>query len=184
MYIFKKPKPLGKAKKRSVENQRLLDMLNRFIDDNTSKPAKILVRFWKDQEDALTYKELREMVEEGTVSNEELENWSIDYSNLIRDQIMPLLERAVEVAQKDISSLFEIDNFDLDTNDANAMMWIKEKGASLVTRLAEEQRDAVQSLIYRGYRDSMTPSQLARTIRPCIGLTKPQANAVYTINKK
>lgn len=102
MYIFKKPKPLGKAKKRSVENQRLLDMLNRFIDDNTSKPAKILVRFWKDQEDALTYKELREMVEEGTVSNEELENWSIDYSNLIRDQIMPLLERAVEVAQKDI----------------------------------------------------------------------------------
>ena len=78
MYIFKKPKPLGKAKKRSVENQRLLDMLNRFIDDNTSKPAKILVRFWKDQEDALTYKELREMVEEEHVSNEELENWSID----------------------------------------------------------------------------------------------------------
>lgn len=184
MYIFKKPKPLGKAKKRSIENQRLLDMLNRFIDDNTSKPAKILVRFWKDQEDALTYKELREMVEEGTVSNEELENWSIDYSNLIRDQIMPLLERAVEVAQKDISSLFEIDNFDLDTNDANAMMWIKEKGASLVTRLAEEQRDAVQSLIYRGYRDSMTPSQLARTIRPCIGLTKPQANAVYNYKQK
>ena len=59
---------------------------------------------------------------------------------------MPLLERAVEVAQKDISSLFEIDNFDLDTNDANAMMWIKEKGASLVTRLAEEQRDASNHL--------------------------------------
>ena len=64
MYIFKKPKPLGKAKKRSTENQRLLDMLNRFIDDNTSEPVKILVRFWKDQEEALTYKEIREMVEE------------------------------------------------------------------------------------------------------------------------
>ena len=184
MYIFKKPKPLGKAKKRSTENQRLLDMLNRFIDDNTSEPVKILVRFWKDQEEALTYKEIREMVEEGSVSDEELENWSIDYSNLIRDQIMPLLEHAAEKAKKDISSLFEIDNFDFNTNEENVTMWIKERGASLVTRLVEEQRDAVQSLIYRGYRDSVTPAQLARTIRPCIGLTKPQANAVYNYKQK
>lgn len=184
MYIFKKPKPLGKAKKRSKENQRLLDMLNRFIDDNKSDPVKILVRFWKDQEEALTYKELREMIEDGSVSNEELENWSVDYSKLIRDQIMPLLENAFEEAKKDVSTLFDIDKFDLDTNDVNATMWIKEKGASLVTRLAEEQKDAVQSLIYRGYRDRMPPSQLARTIRPCIGLTKPQSDAVYNYKQK
>ena len=64
MYIFKKPQPLGKAKKRSKENLRLLNMLNRYITDTAAVPVSILTRFWADQAAAITYKEIRKLIED------------------------------------------------------------------------------------------------------------------------
>ena len=62
MYIFKNPKLLGKAKKRSKENLRLLNMLNRYITDTAVVPVSILTRFWADQAAAITYKEIRQLI--------------------------------------------------------------------------------------------------------------------------
>ena len=75
MYIFKNPKLLGKAKKRSKENLRLLNMLNRYITDTAVVPVSILTRFWADQAAAITYKEIRQLIEDDAISKEDLENW-------------------------------------------------------------------------------------------------------------
>ena len=178
-FHYTEPKLLGKAKKRSTENQKLLDMLDRFIDENESEPIEVLVRFWKDQENAITYKELREMVENQEVDNGALMDWSKDYSILVKEKLVPVLKQAVKEGGKTIAALHELDNFSFEVTDANITKWIDEKSTRLITNLVEEQRDAIQAIIYRGYSDEIAPEKLARMIRPCIGLTKPQTTAVY-----
>lgn len=99
MYIFKKPKPLGKAKKRSKENLRLLNMLNRYITDTAVVPVSILTRFWADQAAAITYKEIRQLIEDDEISEEDLENWSKDYSSFVSDTLEPLWIEAIIAGQ-------------------------------------------------------------------------------------
>ena len=57
------------------------------------------------------------------------------------------------------------------------MEWIKERGANFVTVCTEEQQDAIAALLTKKMRDGHTVDELARMIRPCIGLTEGQAAA-------
>ena len=95
MYIFKKPQPLGKAEKRSKENLRLLNMLNRYITDTAAVPVSILTRFWADQAAAITYKEIRKLIEDEDISKEDLENWSKDYSSFVSETLEPMWLEAI-----------------------------------------------------------------------------------------
>lgn len=184
MYIFKKPKPLGKAKKRSRGNQALLDLLNAYIESEQNEQVEILMNFWKDQGIAITYKEIKEMVEKGEVSEKELEEWSKDYSILVQYKLYPMWKAGIEEGARAVGILNNIQEYEFDASEAGIINWITQKSASCITNMAEEQRDAVQMLILRGYKDEIPPDKLARMIRPCIGLNKRQANAVYNYHQK
>lgn len=179
MYIFKKPKPLGKAKKRSKENIRLLNMLNRYITDASAVPVSILTRFWADQAAAITYKEIRKLIEDEEISIEDLENWSKDYSSFVSDTLEPMWIESIIAGQLGTAILEEVKNkgFEFDATDEGIRKWIKDRGAEFVTNSVNEQRKAIQRLTMREIRDVTSPAELARVIRPCIGLTERQAQA-------
>lgn len=179
MYIFKKPQPLGKAKKRSKENLRLLNMLNRYITDTAAVPVSILTRFWTDQAAAITYKEIRKLIEDEDISKEDLENWSKDYSSFVSETLEPMWLEAIVAGQLSNAILDEIrgKEFEFDATDEGIRNWIKNRGSEFVTNAVQEQKKAIQRLAMKAVREDLSPNELARVIRPCIGLTERQAQA-------
>ena len=57
------------------------------------------------------------------------------------------------------------------------MTWIQQRGAEFITASSTEQRDAIKALLAQSVRERHSVDELARLIRPCIGLTEPQAKA-------
>ena len=55
--------------------------------------------------------------------------------------------------------------------------WTATHGAEWVTNISDDQREAITSMIDRATTGAWTGDELARAIRPLIGLTKPQALA-------
>ena len=159
MYIFKKPKPLGKAKKRSKENLRLLNMLNRYITDTSAVPVSVLTRFWADQAAAITYKEIRKLIEEEEVSEEDLLNWSKDYSSFVTDTLEPMWLEAIIVGQLSSAILNEAkeQGFEFDATDVGIRNWIKNRGSEFVTNAVQEQKKAIQRLTMKAVREEMSP---------------------------
>lgn len=56
-------KAKAKLKPKSKNAQEILNRLQGFLNQNTSEPVEILCSFWEDQRNAITYKELREVVQ-------------------------------------------------------------------------------------------------------------------------
>ncbi len=59
-----------------------------------------------------------------------------------------------------------------------AQLAAKRTAAKLVTNVAEETRAAIRELVTRGFRNGVPPRELAKQIKPLIGLNRQQARAV------
>lgn len=178
-FLFREAIPLWKKKRRSPGNLRLLNMLERYITDTEAVPISILTKFWADQTAALTYKEIRKMIEDGDVSEEDLENWSKDYSVLVEEKLAPMWAEAIIVGQLGniiLDSLRDTD-FKFEPTDEGIQRWIEARGDEFITASVKEQRKAIRRLTEKAIRDEMSPDELARIIRPCIGLNNQQAVA-------
>lgn len=175
---FTCPKPLNK-KKRSHGNLRLLNMLDKYINDTQVVPITILTKFWADQAAAITYKEIRELIERGEVTNEDLQNWSQDYSILVDTKLSKMWEDAIIVGNISGMLIEGLKNSDFNFNatDEGVKRWVEERGADFVTNSVTEQRIAIKRLTRMAIREEISPRELAQIIRPCIGLTKHQAEA-------
>ena len=72
-FIFRPPKRIKKAKTDS--SQEVLDKLQNYLEDSTGEVQKILCGFWQDQQDAITYQELRAAILAGCLSEDILNLW-------------------------------------------------------------------------------------------------------------
>ncbi len=139
-------------------------------------PIKILCGFWKDQQDAITYKELRQAVLDGALNIETVELWRQDYSILVAEKMNDTWMKAIEAGPKGQPIL---DGLALEFNmqTPGIFNWINERGAEFVTASTREQQDAIAALLSKKMREGHSIDELARIIRPCIGLTEGQATA-------
>ncbi len=139
---------------------------------------EFLCGFWKDQQDAITYQELREVVKAGQVDEETLRQWRQDYASLVKTQLNPLWEKALETGAAKQPLLEAItEGFVFNTQTPGILSWLKEKGAEFVTSCTIQQKEAIAALLSKKMVQGHTVDELARMIRPCIGLTKEQAEA-------
>lgn len=168
------PKRLKKANSHQAEE--VLGRLKSFLDGDFEEPVRILHGFWKDQQDAISYQELREAVKAGVLDKEVYKAWSRDYSILVSRKLRPLWENAIFAGSLNQSALSGVShNFNIKA--PRVMEWIQKRGAAFVTAVSEEQKQAIQALLAKKIVESHTVDELARFIRPCIGLTKGQAKA-------
>lgn len=163
-----------KARKRG-EDKEILDRLNSYLDANDGEPVQWLTRFWGDQQKAITYKELREAILAGQISETTLHEWQIAYSNLVTRRMKPLWQDAMIAAN--IQATSKQGGFYFDPTARGAKEWIEIHGGEWITVIQEEQREAIAAMIGKAYSGDWDVDELARTIRPTIGLTTPQANA-------
>jgi len=133
--------------------------LRAFLDAEEPQSIQWLVRSWGQQQSAVTYGELREAILAGHFSEERLAQWRLDYSSLVNSRLVPAWERA-------FLSL------------SAAREYSRVRAAELVTGLVETQGEALRALIDRAvYTDMLPANELARLMRPVIGLDKRAALA-------
>lgn len=176
MFLFKKVK--GKRRLKAQASLEVLSRLNNYLDENVEEPVEFLVGFWKDQEDAFTYKEIRQAILDGAISEETMRLWMQDYSILVAEKMYPVWEKALAVGPfgQPIMDAFA-DEFVFDTHTASVLSWINERGADFITAVTQEQKKAIKAMLARHVDGTYTVDELSRVIRPCIGLTESQAKA-------
>ena len=183
-----------KPKKPKGRKKAALNKLKAFLAQAEPETVEILVSNFNAQRNAVTYKELREAYLAGGITQKQFEKWQQDYAKLITSTLAPKWEMAAAAAAQEVKDRYP--RFIYEPSVSAGMDFIRQHGAELVTNLAAEQRAAVNAVIAHvsGYT-AVTPDEAARIIRPCVGLTKPQAvanaryrekvkNSVYEAHRK
>lgn len=167
------------GKKKSQGGQNALNKLNSFLNAASAEPAYILHSTWTNQQNAITYKEIREAIMNGHMSESTFQQWQQDYSKMVSDKLSPVWVKAMETASLGVQE--QHDSFFFDHTWPGVTKWVQEHGAEFVTNISTEQKNAVSALIARAYSKGESAEELSRAIRPCIGLTQRQAiaNANY-----
>lgn len=173
-FLIKPPHRI--KKKLNKEAQSILDNLARYLDENSEEPIEMLCGFWKDQQSAITYQELRKMVKAGLLTENIFRQWSNDYSVLVQKQMTPIWNSAISAGSLSQPIVNELE-FMFETQTPGLMRWVSERGAEFVTASTIDQRKAIASLLEKKVTDEYTVDELARLIRPCIGLTDGDSKA-------
>ena len=172
MFLFRKVKKRVPRTPNEVK-----DALIKFLSQGANLIKK-LIGFWKDQQIVLTLKEIRNAIKTGKISEEIVEQWRKDYSIFVHDKMVPEIVDAMETGARNQNKHKEIDiGYKFDADHWAVADWLENHTAELVTNCTRVQKDAIQSMIETGIRKHMSTDELAKLIRSCIGLTKPQTQA-------
>ena len=174
------PKRVRKVK--SKNSQEVLCRLEEYLESDTvtGQPVEILCGFWEDQQNAITYQELRQAVIDGAISQETWKLWMQDYSVLIASRLSKLWTDGI-VAGSAGQPILDGRTFEFNTQTPGILNWISGHGAEFVTASTQEQKDAIAALLTKKMKDSHTVDELSRLIRPCIGLTKGDTKATVRL---
>nr|WP_325297144.1 phage minor head protein [uncultured Dysosmobacter sp.] len=172
---FKKIRPRYIAKKKSKAAQEAIDRLNAYLNAAEPEPVYWLTRLWDDQQQAVTYKELREAIAAGRLDEKTLAAWQEDYANFVNDKLKPIWTQAMEEGAAKLMA--EHPDFFFDPMTEGIHNWTVTHGAEWVTKVSDEQRDAIAAMVEHATTGAWTVDELSRAIRPTIGLTAPQALA-------
>lgn len=161
---------------KNEDSERVLRLLRSFLDANEPGLVRFLVNTWRSQGKAITYKELREAILAGDISPEWLEDWMQDYSRFVKEHLQPAWEKAIEAGVTDLKQRYPVWNFDPMADSVRS--WTANHAAEFVTNVTTTQIEGLRAVIHRAANlEGMTVDELARSIRPMIGLTKQQATA-------
>lgn len=157
-----------------MNSAAILNQLSSFIDANDPKLATFLTRQWKMQQNAVTYAQLREAIFNGQLDMAYLLQWQQDYSEFIAQHYAPIAEKAIFQAASDLTQAYK--GFVFDPQAATINTFIKAQGGKLIKEISIKQFNAINTLVRQAaLTETMTVDELARVIRPCIGLTQRQA---------
>lgn len=164
-------------KKKKTTYEEVAKRLRHLINQNEPRLVYFLARTWKEQESVITYKQLREAIENGAVSEQMVDKWRQSYSKLVSETMLPNWISAIEAARdqfRERSQGSYIPGYDAMIN------WTREHAANWVVDITEDQRQAVNGLVQRAARlEFQTSDALARAIRPAVGLYPQQATANF-----
>lgn len=153
-----------------------LRKLRAFLDANEPKLVYWLHHLWRNQGNAITYKELREAILNGYLTQEIIEAWQQDYSKFVVDHLRPAWENAMQEATTELSRKYP--EYSYDPMSEGVQNWLDTKAATFVTNSTETQINAINAVVSRAATiQDMTVDGLARAIRPMVGLTVGQARA-------
>lgn len=149
--------------------------LNSLINAEEPQLVYFMEKLWKNQGNAITYKELRECIMNGELDQNIIGDWQQDYSKFVVKYMEPKYTKAIEEATHDLNDRFPgRTSFMAD----KVREYTDNYSASFVTNCTREQTQAIRQLVRRSANlQDMSVDSLARAIRPMIGLNQRQATA-------
>ena len=167
--------PEQHIQKSNVE-ARVLQLLRSFLDAREPGLARFLVNFWMAQGRAITYKELREAILAGDISLELLEEWQQDYARFVTKHLQPAWLEAMGAAAAEMERKHP--SWYFNPMDDAVRSWTTSHSAEFITNVTNTQIEGLRAVVQRAaVLDDLSVDELARVIRPMIGLTKQQATA-------
>lgn len=158
------------------EEATVLQRLRSFLDANEPGLVRILVNLWQSQGKAITYKELREAILAGEISADLLDDWMQDYNRFVVDHLQPAWEKAITTAASEIEKKYPLWHFD--PMGEGVKKWTADHAAEFVTNVTTTQIEGLRAVVRRAaVLEDMNVDDLARAIRPMVGLYKGQTEA-------
>lgn len=136
-------------------------------------PVKTLVRMFKDQQLAITFKELRKIVKDDDFGQEVLDQWKEDYSKMLADKMTDTWKESFITGVENNNLLNGIEY----SPEKEVRQWIVDRSTYLATKLSEAQHDSLKYILEESVSNKMSADETARYIRTTIGLNGPQARA-------
>lgn len=153
-----------------------LRKLRAFLDAEEPRLVYWLQHIWRNQGNAITYKELREAIMNGYLDQQIIEEWQQDYSMFVITHLRPAWENAMAEATTQLSRRYPVYSFDPAAEGVK--LWLDTKAATFVTNSTDAQIRAINAVVSRAATlQDMTVDGLSRAIRPMVGLTVQQARA-------
>ncbi|MBQ8963548.1 MAG: hypothetical protein IJ089_07105 [Clostridia bacterium] len=151
--------------------------LDSFIDYNAPELCTVLHSTWGKQKKAITYKEIKDAIHAGQLDMKYLLQWQQDYSKFINAAYAPVAQKAIDAAAQALKAQYGVGFNDPAIGAMDS--FIQTHGGKLIKQLSTEQFNAINTLVRQAaLSDTMTVDDLARAIRPCVGLTQRQAQSV------
>lgn len=178
-YTFRKGRNGFKLIKKSADSEAMSEVLRKlrsFLDANEPELIKILVNTWQNQGKAITYKEIREALLLGDISPELLEEWMQDYNRFVVQNLQPKWKEAMDAASADIAAKYPEWHFN--PMSEGIQNWTEQRSAEFVTSVTQTQIEGIRAVVQNAAAlNNLNVDQLARVIRPMVGLYKEQAEA-------
>lgn len=163
--------------RKARSSRQTLNDLDAYLRQTGNEPAEWLAREvqkWGE----FSYSDLEAAILDGHLND--LIDWQARYAKVVNGTLAPMWATAMAAAAKKATKEKVI----LDDSDVFVKAWIQTHGGELITRLSEESRRAVAAIILRGQAERILPRDMAKQIRPLIGLTEMQAQANVNYREK
>ncbi|MBQ9166451.1 MAG: hypothetical protein IJX71_05970 [Oscillospiraceae bacterium] len=165
----------GVTVEKGAKETAILQLLRSFLDAKEPSLVHLLVNTWRTQGKAITYKELREAILAGDIDQELWEDWQQDYSRFVVQHMQPAWLDAIDAAAKQLEAEYD---WYFNPMADGVVDWVQTRAADFVTNCTQTQIDGIRAVIQRAAGlEGMSVDELARAIRPMVGLTKQQATA-------
>lgn len=158
------------------EQAEVLRLLRSFLDTNEPGLVRFLVNTWRSQGQAITYKEIREAILRGDIDYKWLDDWMQDYAKLVEKVMRPAWEKAIEAGFADKARKYP--GFYFKPTADGIRSWASTHAAEFVTNVSTSQIEGIRAVVQRAaVLEDLSVDELARVIRPMIGLTKQDTAA-------
>ncbi len=172
-----------KIYKADPEASAALKMLRSFLDTSEPQLVYFLVNTWNAQGRAITYKELRQAILNGEIDQQWLEQWYDDYTRFVVKYLQPAWQEAMRTANEQREARYP--DWYFDPMGDGASDWTHTRSAEFVTAVTDTQIQGLRAVVQRAaVLEDLNVDQLARAIRPMVGLYRGQtvANLNYYKN--
>lgn len=151
--------------------------IRKFLNAKEPELVYFLQTLWHNQQRAITYKELREAILDGYLSEKLMEEWYQDYSRFVIEKVAPMWADAMKEANKSFTEVLG-DKYIYNPMQENVVKWTNDRAAAFVTNVTRDQIQAMREVIKRATQlNDMSVDELSRAIRPMVGLDWRQAIA-------
>ena len=155
---------------RKARGDAILNDLGSFLREVSDEPIEFLTRTFDDWR-TISYDELEDLILAGRL--QDLIDWRERYAEFVNTKLNPLWLTAIQVAAYNSTR----GKITIDDSDVRVKDFLHQRAGELITQLSDESKRAVANVILRGQAEHLAPKEIARQIRPLIGLNARQAQA-------
>ena len=162
--------------KSNMVSKLALQKLRRFITHNEGELISFLVNMWNYEGQAITYKELREAILYGGLSEQLLTEWRRDYARFVTEHLLPKWQQAMKEANEALYRRFP--EYYFNPMQDGVVKWNQARAAAFVTKETDVTIQGLRAVIQRATElNDMNVDELGRVIRPMVGLNHRQTRA-------
>jgi SPP1 gp7 family putative phage head morphogenesis protein len=171
----------------NINTRDIEEVMRGHLNAVEPKMRRWLYSTWTADREAIKYQEIRNAIRDGEISADWLRQWQQSYTKLVNEKIAPQWEKTMLSASGALIEEAAEQGIKLEFGEQayRVQNWIRQRGGELIVNLTESQFTAIRRTIeHYTIRDPIHSDELARLIRPMIGLTPKQSEYVRNYREK